>query len=55
MPCRLARLDFVKQVAGVSVEDPDVTGAYPLTESQVEQLAGIAGTPLNPRMYDYFL
>jgi hypothetical protein len=47
--------DFVNEVAGVSAEDPDVTGAYPLTESQVEQLAGIAGEPFNPRMYDCFL
>jgi hypothetical protein len=47
--------DFAKQVAGVSVEDPDVVGSYPLTEQQVIQIAGVAGTPLNPRLYNYFL
>ncbi len=46
---------FVKQVAGVSSEDPDVLGSYPLTEQQVIQIAGVAGQPLNPRLYNYFL
>ncbi len=46
---------LVKQIAGVSAEDPDVVGAYPLTEKQVIQIAGVARTPLNPRLYHYVL
>lgn len=53
LPAREA--GFVKQVAGVSPEDPDVMGSYPLTEEQVIKIAGVAGSPLNPRLYDYFL
>jgi len=47
--------DQVKKLAGVSAEDPDVAGAYPLTEDQVVEIAGIAETSLNPRQYHYFL
>jgi hypothetical protein len=39
---------LVKQLAGVPEEDPDVAGAYPLTEDQVVEIAGIAGSPVNP-------
>ena len=55
-PLREGRSSEVKQLAGVSVEDPDVLGSYPLTEQQVIAIAGIAGLrPLNPRLYDYCL
>ncbi len=47
--------NFVKRVAGVLAEDPDILGSYPLTEQQVIEIAGLAGKPLNPSLYDYFL
>jgi hypothetical protein len=53
LPLRAA--EFVKQVAGVAAGDPEVVGSYPLTEQQVTEIAGVAGTPLNPRLYNYFL
>ncbi len=48
-------IDAAKRIAQVGAEDPDVLGAYPLTEKQVIDIAGVAGTPLNPRLYDYVL
>jgi hypothetical protein len=48
-------VDSVKLIAGVPPEDPDVLGSYPLSEQQVIQIAGVAGRPLNPRLYNYFL
>jgi hypothetical protein len=53
LPKRVATA--VKRIAGVAAEDPDVLGSYPLTERQVIDIAGAAGTPLNPRLYNYFL
>lgn len=46
---------YVKQIAAVDPSDPDVLGAYPLTERQVTEIAGEINTPVNPKLYDYFL
>jgi hypothetical protein len=51
----LREAGVVKQIAGVPAEDPDVLGCYPLTEQQVIKIAGLANSPLNPRLYNYFL
>jgi hypothetical protein len=54
-PVPSARADYVKGVAAVAKSDPDVLGAYPLDEAQVEQIAGQINTPVNPKLYHYFL
>ena len=47
--------DYVKLVAAVDPSDSNVLGVYRLTESQVVQIAGEINTPVNPKLYDYFL
>ncbi len=49
------KADYVKHIAAVDASDPNVLGAYRLSETQVQKIAGEINTPLNPRLYNYFL
>ena len=55
IPVSSARADYVKGIAAVAANDPEVLGAYPLDETQVTHIAGHINTPLNPKLYNYFL
>jgi hypothetical protein len=54
-PVPASRLDEVKAIAGVPKSDPTVMGAYPLDEAQAVQIAGRINTPINPKLYDWFI
>jgi hypothetical protein len=42
-------------IANVPPTDPDLIGAYPLTEEQARQIAEVANISIEPAQFDYFL
>ena len=44
-----------RAISGVPVDDPDLVGAYPLTEDQVRQIAAVAQLVIDPAAFDWFI
>jgi hypothetical protein len=48
-------LNRVKKIADVPATDPDLVGAYPLTERQLAMIAEAAHITVEPNRFQYFL
>ena len=42
-------------IANFPPDDPDLIGAYPLTEDQARQIAAVANVTIDPANFDWFL
>jgi hypothetical protein len=48
-------VDYVKQIAAVDANDPDVLGSYPVNDVMASKIAAEIKTPINPKLYNYFI
>jgi hypothetical protein len=48
-------VNIAREIANVPAGDPDIIGAYPLTERQVRAIADAAAITITPGPLEYFL
>ena len=54
-PIPLGAVTAAMLIANVPPDDPDLIGAYPLTEDQARQIAAVANVTIDPANFDWFL
>jgi hypothetical protein len=45
----------IKQIAGVSADDPEAVGSYPLRRNQASDIAKLLGVDIDAERLDFFL
>jgi hypothetical protein len=50
-----AQLAQVKKIAGISADDPEAVGSYPLRRDQASDIAKLLGVPIDIDRFGFFL